>query len=145
MHHLPYKNLVGYLIGSIMPHSPILHIGIYSAKDGRHTLSITTEKTRTYLYEVVRRKARLYAPVLQRVWRNNARPGWYYLQLDEQHPPKVLHGWAVPITVYGDWGAAKVDGQGLVGCAISLHDDGLPVPDTDGPAPWYGQGKADDD
>lgn len=145
MHHLPYKNLIGIAVGSIMEHAPPLQILLYATASGWHTMAATAKDRDAHTFGAVRRLAKLYAPVLKHVWRNDAMPGWFYLQLDEKHPPKALCGWNLPVTVYGFWEEDPIEASGLVGCAISLHDVDKPVPATSGPAPWFGQGKADDD
>lgn len=119
MQHLNYADLVGYLVGSIMPRSNSLLIAIYAQADGRHTTSVTSGRSNRSNYNNVRRLAKTYKPVLINVWVNDAIPGWYYLQFDEKHPPVMLYGWDLPRQVYGPWSNGEMGAQGLVGLSIS--------------------------
>lgn len=142
MKHPKHTDLIGYLVGSIMPRCNSLLIAIYAKPDGRHTTSVTSGRSNRSNYENVRCLAWTFKPVLVGVWVNDSVPGWYYLQFDKEHPPIALYGWDLPRQVYGEWSYDDVGAQGLVGLSISPHDDPAP---SEQEAHWLGQGKADDE
>lgn len=145
MEHLPYKNLAGILVGNIMPNSKTLVIAIYAEPTGEHPLRIAYAKDSGTPYDAAKTLIKTFYPAVRSAWQNDSAPKWYYLQFSIVHPPRELYGWALPIQAYGLWMDALAEAQGLVGYAISPHDADKPVPATFGPAPWLGQGKADDD
>lgn len=100
---MPYINLVGYLVGCLLPESHPLIISLYAQPDGRHSIRVSQETAITDPAKAATRLGFLMEPVLLKVWRNTSTPAWYYLQFDKGHGPDSLHLWDAPWSVYTDW------------------------------------------
>lgn len=123
MEHLPYKNLVGILVGNIMPHANTLIIGLFSEPGDEHTVRVCVAENGKDSYEHAKDLIVQFKPVVRNVWLNGNVPNWYYLQLDLGHSPSELYGWALPYQALGLWADAVADAQGLVGLSISPQED----------------------
>lgn len=126
MQHPPKTTFVGIVVGSIMPRSQPLIIGIFANPDGTHETKVQVSTGSEYPYYTAEYLADKWKHIICHVWQNGNTPNWYYLQFDEQHPPSELHGWALPLVVYGSWEPVDADTPGLVRLSISEQpeDDG---------------------
>ncbi|MCK5292650.1 MAG: hypothetical protein KAR39_11630 [Thermoplasmata archaeon] len=119
MKHENYGTLVGYLVGSIMPQCAPLAIAIYAQAGGHHTTRVHVKEGRESARCVAKQLEKQFSPAVLRVWKNDSKPGWFYLQFDEAHPPRCLYGWSLPVSVYEVWRREDESGQGLVRLSIS--------------------------
>lgn len=119
MNHPPSTTLLGIVVGSIMPQSNPLLIGIFAEPGGHLTTKVKTITEPDYPYYTAVHLAEEHKDTLIRLWQNGNSPNWYYLQFDEHCPPSKLYGWALPLVVYGSWDPLEDDIPGLVELSIS--------------------------
>ena len=101
--HAGYTDLVGYLVGCIMPRSNPLIFSLYSQPDGRHSVRVTQDTSVRDAGKAATRLGFLMEPALVNVFVNTSHPRWYYLCLDPNHGPASLNQWDAPWSVYTDW------------------------------------------